>query len=76
MKKLDEIGQILVSRALDDIKKMRKASADIFAKSGLEKPWKTGTHQDVLWIFPNFSGGVSLKHVISRTNGWEPNGKM
>ena len=35
---LDEIGQILVSGALDDTKKMRKAGADIFAKSGLEKP--------------------------------------
>ena len=34
----DEIGQFLVSGALDDTKKMRKASADIFAKSGLEKP--------------------------------------
>ena len=35
---VDEIGQILVSGALDDTKKMRKAGADIFAKSGLEKP--------------------------------------
>ena len=38
MKQIDEIGQILVSGALDDTKKMRKAGADIFAKSGLEKP--------------------------------------
>ena len=37
-KKWDEIGQMLVSGALDDTKKMRKAGADIFAKSGLEKP--------------------------------------
>ena len=36
--KNDEIGQCLVSGALDDTKKMRKAGADIFAKSGLEKP--------------------------------------
>ena len=36
--KNDEIGQFLVSRALDDTKKMRKAGADIFAKSGPEKP--------------------------------------
>ena len=35
---LNEIGQILVSGALDDTKKMRKAGADIFAKSGPEKP--------------------------------------
>ena len=33
-----EIGQILVSGALDDTKKMRKTAADIFAKSGPEKP--------------------------------------
>ena len=38
MKRNDEIGQMLVSGALDDTKKMRKAGADIFAKSGLEKP--------------------------------------
>ena len=37
-KKNDEIGQMLVSGALDDTKKMRKAGADIFAKSGLGKP--------------------------------------
>ena len=34
----DQIGQMLVSGALDDTKKMRKAGADIFAESGLEKP--------------------------------------
>ena len=38
MKKNDEIGQILVSGALDDTKKMRKAGGNIFAKSGPEKP--------------------------------------
>ena len=38
LKTIDEIGQMLVSGALDDTKKMRKAGADIFAKSGLEKP--------------------------------------
>ena len=32
-----EIGQMLISVALDDTKKMRKAGADIFAKSGPEK---------------------------------------
>ena len=38
-----EICQLLVSGALDDTKKMRTASADIFEKSGLEKKqinWK------------------------------------
>ena len=34
---LDEIGKMLVSRALDDAKKIRKAGADIFANVGLEK---------------------------------------
>ena len=38
MKTIDEFGQILVSGALDDTKKMRKTGADIFAKAGLEKP--------------------------------------
>ena len=37
---LDEFGQVLVSRALDRTKKIRKIAADIFAKSGLEKPGK------------------------------------
>ena len=35
---IDEIGQMLVSGALDRTKKMRKTAADIFAKSGPEKP--------------------------------------
>ena len=35
---LDEIAQMLVSRALDRTKKIRKIAADIFAKYGLEKP--------------------------------------
>ena len=35
---LNEICQILVSGALDDTKSIRKTAADIFAKSGLEKP--------------------------------------
>ena len=55
MKNNDEIGQILVSGALDDTKKMRKAGADIFAKSGLEKPWnKTEKNLNVLRMFPHF----------------------
>ena len=35
---IDEVGQNLVSGALDDTKKIRKAGADIFVKSGLDKP--------------------------------------
>ena len=38
MKQWAEISQIVVSGALDDTGKMRKAGADIFAKSGPEKP--------------------------------------
>ena len=38
MKLWDDIGQMLVSGALDDTKKMRKAGADIFAKYGPEEP--------------------------------------
>ena len=36
---LDEIGQMLVPRALNDTKKIRKAGVDIFANVGAEKPW-------------------------------------
>ena len=36
----DKIGQMLVSRALDRTKKIRKTAADIFAKSGPGKPGK------------------------------------
>ena len=38
---LNEIGQILVPRALNDTKKIRKAGADIFANFGAEKPRNT-----------------------------------
>ena len=49
---LDEIGQILVSRALDRTKSIRKTAADIFAKPGLEKPRKNDEKS-------NFSPGFS-----------------
>ena len=52
LKTIDEIGQMLVSGALDDTKKMRKAGADIFAKSGLEKPGKNKEKSD---LSPDFS---------------------
>ena len=35
--KFDDIGQMLVPRALNDTTKIRKASADIFANVGLDK---------------------------------------
>ena len=34
----DEIGRMLVSGARDDTKTIGKTAADIFAKSGLNKP--------------------------------------
>ena len=40
IEKHDEIGQMLVSGALDDTKTIGKACADIFANFGAEKPWK------------------------------------
>ena len=48
MKQIDEIGQMLVPRALNDTKKIRKVGADILANFGAEKPWiypKTGRMQ-------------------------------
>ena len=68
---------MLVSGALDDTKKMRKAGADIFAKSGPEKnPKHLKQNQDVPGIFLRFSCGLSLNPVNSRTNGWEPFGSI
>ena len=39
----DEFGEIVVFGGLNDTKKIRKASADIFAKFGLEKRRKNVT---------------------------------
>ena len=39
-KTIDEIGQMLVTGALDDTKMIGKVGADIFANFGAEKPWK------------------------------------
>ena len=38
LKTNDEIGQNLVSRALDDLKTIGKVGADILANFGAEKP--------------------------------------
>ena len=56
----DEIGQMLVSRALDRTKKIRKIAADIFAKSGLEKPWKKKEQLKLSLDFPRVSRGLWL----------------
>ena len=50
MKKWDEIGQMLVSGALDDTKTIGKAGADIFANFGAETPFQMFPH-----LFPHFS---------------------
>ena len=49
--KNDEMGQILVSVALDDTKTIGKAGADIFANFGAEKPYKK--HEKFM-MFPGF----------------------
>ena len=54
MKKMDEIGQMSVSGALDDTKTIGKVGADIFAKSGPEQPQQIGKNQDFSGIFPVF----------------------
>ena len=50
-KKWNEIGQILVSGALDDTKTIGKVGADIFANFGAEKPLKT---KQISNISPDF----------------------
>ena len=47
----DDIGQILVSGAPDDTKKMRKLGADTFPKS---PDWKTKKRQQALKTTPDF----------------------
>ena len=58
-RKWDEIGQMLVSGALDDTKTIGKAGADIVEKSGPEKPSKSKEKSDVSLdvssFFPNLS---------------------
>ena len=70
--KKNEIGQILVSGALDDTKTIGKVGGNIFAKSGPEKPPTNRTIQDFLRDFPRCSCELSQKPVNSRTNGWAP----
>ena len=52
--KIDKIGQMFVPGALDDTEKMRKAGADIFAKSGPENPNKSEKIKIFSGIFPVF----------------------
>ena len=51
---LNEIGQMLVSRALDRTKKMRKTAADIFANSGPGKRLKKKKLKKISRLFPDF----------------------
>ena len=62
MKTYYEIGQILVSGALDGTKKIGKAGADIFAKSGPEKNAKNPKNLNFLssLIFLSFSLNNSM----------------
>ena len=60
-----EIGQILVPRALNDTKKIRKAGADIFANFGLEKPWNNLDNSNISPDFANLFDGFSPKRAES-----------
>ena len=54
-KQIDEIGQMLVSGALDRPKKIRKTAADILAKSGFEKTGKPrANHGKIRGLFYGF----------------------
>ena len=68
-----EIGQILVSGALDQTKKIRKTAVDIFAKSGPEKPRENRTKIKIFsGIFPNVPVDLAQILLNPRTNGWAP----
>ena len=54
MENWNEIGQILVSRALDDTKTIGKVGGNIFAKSGPEKPSTNRTNPNKSLEFPGF----------------------
>ena len=64
--KNDEIGQMLVSGALDRTKTIRKTAADIFAKSGLEKTWKKQGE------IKKFSGIFLVFPLVLAKNPWIP----
>ena len=65
----DELGQILVSRALDDTKTIGKVGADIFANFGAEKPWtKPEQIKRFSGMFPIYYG-LARNSANSRTNG-------
>ena len=53
MQKLDEIGQMLVSGALDDTNTIGKVGADIFANFGLANLKKTEQIKQFSAVFPN-----------------------
>ena len=63
-KKWNEIGQMLVSGALDDTEKMRKLGADSFPKSPAWKNPKNRNIQKTLWIFLVFPVDFGLVRVL------------
>ena len=65
-KKWNEIGQILVSGALDDTKTIGKVGGNIFAKSGPEKPPKNRKKIKI------FSGIFPVFPVDFAKNPWIP----
>ena len=65
MENYDEIGQMLVSGALDDTKTIGKVGADIFAKSGPEqKPNKSEKIKKISRIFCVFPVDLAKKTRI------------
>ena len=72
-KKWNEIGQNLVSGALDRTKQIRKPAADIFANFGPEKTRKkTGESKIFSRCFRDFPVDLAQIPLNPRTNGWAP----
>ena len=67
----DEIGQMLVTGALDRTEKIRKTAADIFAKYRLEKHSKN-RKKIVSGCVPDFPVDLAQNTLNPRTKGWEP----
>ena len=73
---LDEIGRMLLPGALNDSKKIRKASADIFANVGAEKP---GNNNCKIKIVSRFFQNVPVDYAQNGqnpcSNDWAPYSK-
>ena len=68
-KRFDEISQILIPGALNDTKKIRKASADIFANVGPEKPNKYSKTRQNRKTNPNKSNKSATVPAVRAAQG-------